>query len=109
MIHPRYLRRDDPTEIVFITSQARSPDGPLHYEIIAPKHHAGEVVVVPAPRFFQEFRLEHEPPAKPPVKPISTGSRDEWRAWALHMEKKYNEAQSSYERVCRQDPTGNTW
>lgn len=99
----RYVRKDDNAEVVFISCQARTPNGPLRYEIIEPKHHAGETIVVSADKFFNDFKLEREPPPSDPVKPISTGSRDEWRAWALHMEKKYREAQRNYERLCTHD------
>lgn len=81
-----FVRRDDPTEKVRIIIQARSPDGLCQFEFITPEHYKGRMGTMPNSQFHAAYKPENEPPPTPPVKPLSTGSRDEWRAWALKLE-----------------------
>lgn len=105
----RYIRRDDPAELVKITGRDRTPNGFTHFEFIKPEHHKGKKSGLTHTQFEVAYKREHESPAPPVRKPTSTGSRDEWRAWALKLEKDYDDMERSYERVCAMDKTGNTW
>lgn len=99
-----YIRRDDPGEKVKIESQERCPNGRIFFVFILPEHHQGKKGEMNANTFHAAYKPEHEDPPKPPAKPLSSGSRDEWRAWALKLEVDYANMKRSYERVC--DATG---
>jgi hypothetical protein len=99
----RYVRRDDPTELVKVVSRERSPNGFTYFEFILPNHHQGRRGNLPHGDFEKAYKPEYEPTPEPPTKPVSTGSRDEWRAWALYCERKWDEAQRNYERLCTHD------
>lgn len=90
-----YTRKDDPQETVKITQQSRSPNGPMTYEVITPVDQAGRAVGVADQRdFFHNYVSNEKPPVSAPPRPIATDPRDEWRAWAIHLEAKLAEAES---------------
>jgi hypothetical protein len=99
-----YVRRDDPSEKVKIVSQARSPEGPCRFEFIAPEHHKGKFETLSNSTFQREYKPEREPPPARPTKPLSTDSKDEWRAWALMLEADLAHANRSIERAQRDNP-----
>lgn len=98
-----FLRRDDPTEKVKVISKERSPNGFTHFEFVTPEHHKGATGSLTHTQFDAAYKPQYEPTPGPPKKPVSTGTRDEWRAYALLMETRYNEAQRNYERLCDHD------
>lgn len=85
-----FVRRDDPMEKVRILSQERSPDGKITFEVVEPEHFAGVRANLQASRFhlLYEDPTEVTETAEDPPRPTSLGTMDQWRRYALWLEKK---------------------
>lgn len=86
-----YIRKDDPAETVRIISQERMPNGTVKYEFLSPPSAEGKTNSYGAHVFHSLYRNSNDRNAANdvPSRPHSVATRDQWRDYALWLEREY--------------------
>lgn len=87
-----YFCKDDPLEKVKIVSQERHPNGRIVFEFVAPESVAGTQATLLSGEFFARYKdpAKIEAEQGDPPRPSSMGTMQQWRRYALWLEKKYH-------------------
>lgn len=82
-----WVRRDDDKEVVIITSRERHPNGLINFQYVLPPNAKGKTGSLAAEEFYRSYyNRDEKKPSAIPDRPVSTGTKEEWRAYALHLE-----------------------
>lgn len=85
-----YVRRDDPVETVRILSQEKTPNGLITYEFVTPVSARGNSYRIPGNDFHAVYEnVQRKEVRLDPQRPTSTGTKEEWRDYALWLEREY--------------------
>jgi hypothetical protein len=89
MISPgtRYERRDDPKEVVQVLSQENTLNGKVWYHMVEPR--LAETERCLTGDRFDALYIRRRPSFHPPQRPDAEATKEEWRQWALHLERIY--------------------
>lgn len=89
-----YIRKDDPVEVVRITSQEKMPNGRITFEFLLPVSAKGRTSYLRGNVFHALYENSQRKQEKhDPERPTSTGTKDQWRDYALWLEREYGHQQ----------------